>query len=207
MSAPRIAIATALLTVGVIIACLAADVLSWRNAIRSGDREFAVSAADATWKVNAILPRDPAHGLLSLGLPLRFRVAEQSFVAVQKAGQGFDNGQSESRTRGEVEAELAALAQSRDGVIASRADNMLWILAFTDSTPSGPVAAAPIDQSVADFQAAIRLDPTNADAKFNLELLLRQLIAKGVRPGANNNGGGRANGHHGAGGGLPGRGY
>jgi hypothetical protein len=207
MSAARIAIATALAGVGVILACLASDVLSWRNAVRSGDREFAVSAAGATWKASTVLPWDPARDLLSLGLPLRFRTAEQSFAAVQAAGQGFDNGQSESRTRGEVEAELAALAQSRDHVIASRADNMLGILAFTDSTPSGPVAAAPIDQSVADFQAAIRLDPANAEAKFNLELLLRQLLAKGVRPGANNNAGGRANGHHGAGGGLPGRGY
>jgi hypothetical protein len=84
---------------------------------------------------------------------------------------------------------------------------MLGILAFTDSTPSGPIAAAPIDESVADFQSAIRLDPGNTDAKFNLELLLRQLVAKGVRPGASNSAGGQATGHHGAGGGLPGRGY
>ena len=207
MSALRIAIAIALVGVGAILACLAWDVLSSRNAIRSGDRQFAVSAPGATWKANTVLPWDPARDLLGLGLPLRFRTTEQSFAAAKAAGQGFDNGLSETRTRGEVEAELAGLAQSRDRAIASRADNMLGILAFTDSTVSGPIAAAPIDQSVADFQAAIRLDPTNADAKFNLELLLRQLRAKGVRPGANNNAGGQANGHHGAGGGLPGRGY
>ena len=207
MSALRIAIAIGLLAAGAILAGLAADVLHWRDAIRSGDREFALRPASAMWKTNTLLPSDPARDLLGLGLPLRFRIAEQSFAAVQTAGQGYDNGLSETRTRGELEAELAQLAQSRDHLIASKADNMLGILAFADATPTGPLAAAPIDQSVADFQAAVRLDPTNVDAKFNLELLLRQLVAKGIRPGANNSAGGRANGHRGAGGGLPGSGY
>ncbi len=207
MKTVRLATAVALLAVATILACLASDVLSWRDAIRNGDHEFARRAVDATWNANTVLPSDPARGLLGLGVPLRFRFAEQSFAAVQTAGQGYDNGLSETRTRGELEAELVGLAQSRDHVIASRADNMLGILAFTDSTPTGPIAAAPIDQSVADFQAAIRLDPTNVDAKFNLELLLRKLLAKGIRPGANNSAGGLANGHHGAGGGLPGTGY
>ena len=35
--------------------------------------------------------------------------ASRSFAAVQAAGRGYDNGLSESRTRGELEAELAAL--------------------------------------------------------------------------------------------------
>jgi hypothetical protein len=203
----RIAGAVALIAVAAVLACFASDVLSWRDAIRNGDDAFARRAADATWKANTVLPSDPARGVLGLGLPLRFRSAAQSFAAVQEAGQGYDNGLSETRTRGELEAELVGLAQSRNHVIASRADNMLGILAFTDATPTGPVAAAPIDESVADFQAAIRLDPTNADAKFNLEVLLHQLLAKGIRPGANDSAGGLANGHHGAGGGLPGTGY
>ena len=207
MSVLRTAIALALLAVGAILAVLAADVLSWRDTIRSGDREFPRSPASAMWEANTLLPARLTRDLLGLGLPLRFRTAAQSFAAVQAAGQGYDNGLSETRTRGELEAELVGLTQNRDHVIASKADNMLGILAFADATPTGPLAAAPIDQSVADFQAAVRLDPTNTDAKFNLELLLRQLLAKGVRPGANNSAGGRANGNHGAGGGLPGSGY
>jgi len=92
-------------------------------------------------------------------------------------------------------------------VIASEADNLLGILAFADSTQTGPAAPAPVDQSVADFQAAVRLEPGNVDAKFNLELLLHQLLARGIRPGSNSSAGGPAKGHRGAGGGLPGRGY
>ena len=206
MSVRRIATACALLIVAAILGCLAADVLGWREAIERGDRTFARVAADATWNANALLHADPASDLLGLDLPLRFRSAERTFVAVQAAGQGFDNGLSETRNRGEAEAELAQLARSRDHVIASQANNLLGILAFADSSQTGPSAAAPVDQSVADFQVAVRLDPTNADAKFNLELLLRQLVARGVRHGPGSSAG-ATHGRRGAGGGLPGRGY
>ncbi|HUK44876.1 MAG TPA: hypothetical protein VLV28_06260 [Gaiellaceae bacterium] len=207
MRALRLAAAFLLLAAATILALLASDVLSWRDAMRSGDRQFVRSPADATWSASTVLPSEPSRSLLGLELPLRFRAAEQSFAAVQAAGRGYDNGFSEAKNRGELEAELTGLAQSGDRVIASEADNLLGILAFTDSTQSGPIAPAPVDESVADFQAAVRLDPSNGDAKFNLELLLRQLLAKGVRPGSNPSAGGPARGHRGAGGGIPGRGY
>jgi hypothetical protein len=106
-----------------------------------------------------------------------------------------------------VEAELAALGRGGNRVAASTADNLLGILAYSDATGSGPVAPAPVDQAVADFQAAVRLDPTNEHAKRNLELLLHTLLAHGVRHGSNNSPGGATRGHRGAGGGIPGRGY
>jgi hypothetical protein len=198
--------AVVLVAVAVLLTLLASDLLGWRNAVRRGDREFVRTPASATWHAEATLPWDPARRLLGLAAALRLRAAQQSFAAVQTAGRGYDNGLSESRTRGELEAELASLGRSHDHVIASTADNLLGILAFADATGSGPVAPAPVDQAVADFQAAIRLDPTNTDAKFNLELLLHELLAHGVRQGPNNSTGG-GHGHRGAGGGIPGRGY
>jgi hypothetical protein len=198
--------ALVLLAVAALLALLASDALGWRDAVRAGDKTFTTTPASAVWHSSSALPGDPAHGLLGLGDLLRLRSAQQSFVAVQAAGRGYDNGLSESRSRGELEAELSALGRSHDHVIASTADNLLGILAFADATGSGPVAPAPVDQSVADFQAAIRLDPTNTDAKFNLELLLHRLLAHGTRVGPNNSTGG-GHGHRGAGGGIPGRGY
>ena len=128
-------------------------------------------------------------------------------VVVAAAGNGIDNGYSESRARGTLEETLAHLAQGPDGRQDSAAENLLGILAFKDSQQRGPSAPAPVDVSVADFQAAVELDPSNQDAKFNLELLLRELLAHGVRPGSNGSSSGPAKGHQGAGGGLPGRGY
>ena len=40
------------------------------------------------------------------------------------------------------------------------------------------------------FSGGGQADPGNEDAKFNLELLLRQLVARGSRPGSNNSSGG-----------------
>jgi hypothetical protein len=86
-------------------------------------------------------------------------------------------------------------------------DNLLGILAFADSQPHGAGRPAPIERSVADFQAAVRLDPENEDAKFNLEWLLRRLVARGTRPGGTAGEGGPATGRRGAAGGVPGKGY
>jgi hypothetical protein len=196
-----------LVVAAVALGLLAHDVLTWRNALRAGDREFARSPSAAEWRASTLLPTDPARKLLGLDGALRLRATEQSFDAVQAAGRGYDNGLSESQTRGELEAELARLGLSGDHVIASTADNLLGILAFSDAAGGSPAAPAPVDQAVADFQAAVRLDPSNADAKFNLERLLRELVAHGVRPGSDNGTGGRSRGHRGAGGGVPGRGY
>lgn len=204
--ASRIALAAVLCGAAAVLVFLALDVLRWRDAIGSGDRAFARSPASATWQASTLLPGDPARGLLGLGPALRFRAGEQAFAAVEAAGNGYDNGFSEAHARGELEAELAALGMSGQRPLASEADNLLGILAFADATQTGPMAPAPAEQSVADFQAAVRLDPADVDAKFNLELVLRALIAKGVRHGASN-APGKANGHSGAGGGLAGSGY
>ena len=207
MKALRFIAAVVLLTAAVALAVLARDVLHWRNAMHRGDDQFAQSPPAATWHPTTAFPSVLSRDLLGLGLPLEFRAAQQSFAAVQAAGAGYDNGLSESRTRGELEATLADLARSGNRTLASQADNLLGILAFTDASRSGPIQPAPVDQSVADFQAAIRLDPSNAEAKFNLERLLHELIAHGVRVGPDATGGGPSRGHRGAGGGLPGRGY
>lgn len=208
MRTALLAAAVGLLAAAVVLGLLALDVLRWRDVMSSGDRELVASPAGATWAPDTVFPTSVGKNLLGLKTALRFRRAVQGFDAVRAAGTGYDNGLSESRSRGELEAALSQLAQSRDRAIASESDNLLGILAFTDATRSGPIAPAPIDQSVADFQAAVRADPANADAKYNLERLLHELIAKGVRKGPDSNAhGGPAKGRRGASGGLPGRGY
>jgi hypothetical protein len=203
----RLIAAIILLAAAFALGALAVDVIHWRDSMRAGDNELATTPARATWSPSTVYPPVLGRRLLGLDTALELRHAMQGFVAVRAAGTGYDNGLSESQSRGELEAVLSALAQARDHRIASVADNLLGILAFSDATPTGPIAPAPVDQSVADFQAAIRLDPSNTDAKFNLERLLHELIARGVRRGPGSNATGPAKGHRGASGGIPGRGY
>jgi hypothetical protein len=207
MKAARPVIAAGLLALAVLLAVLTVDVLRWRDAMHDGDRELAASPATASWHADTLAPGDPVRWLLGLDPALKFRAAAQSFAAVQAAGDGYDNGVSEAQTRGELEDQLASIALSNNHTIASAADNLLGILAFDDATTSGPIEPAPVDQSVGDFQAAVRAEPGNVAAKYNLELLLRLLVAKGVRHGSTVGGSGSSTGQQGAGGGIPGRGY
>jgi hypothetical protein len=207
MSRFRTAWAAGLIAVAVVAVLLAADLRSWRSAIKSGDERFAAQPASARWTASTTLPGDPAFHLLGLRVPVDLRRAAQQFVHVVALGNGLDNGYSESAQRGDLEATLTNLARTHDRVEASYADNLLGILSFADSQQRGPAGPAPVERSEADFQTAVQLNPQNVDAKFNLELLLRELIAKGVRPGTNSSSGGPAKGHRGAGSGLPGSGY
>jgi hypothetical protein len=206
MRVSRVVLALVLLALAVFAALLAADLTGWRDTIRAGDTRFAQSPADASWSSTAVLPGDPARAILGLSGALGYRQAAQAFAAAVAAGNGYDNGYSESRTRGALEALIESLARGDHPRRDADLENMDGILSFLDSQRTGPSAGAPVDRSVAAFRAAAQLDPANEDAKFNLEWLLRKLHAKGTRAG-NSSGGGPAKGHKGAGGGVPGRGY
>jgi hypothetical protein len=201
------ALALVLVALGVLAILFATDLRSWRSALASGDTRFAQAPASAGWTARTTLPAGLSRGLLGLSGQLAFRSADQSFVALHAVGNGVDNGYAESRARGTLEAVLLSLAQGPNALEDSEAENLLGILAFADSEQNGPSGPAPVDRSVADFQAAVQLDPGNEDAKFNLEWLLRELAAKGTRSGSTSSSIGPSKGHQGANGGTPGKGY
>lgn len=207
MSRVRLALAVVALAGAVFAALLAADLRSWQDGIRNGDVRFFQDPGAATWTPPTVLPFHLARGILGISDQLAFRRAAQTFVAVHALGNGFDNGFSESRARAALEIVLTNLARGRDHARDSAAANLLGILAFSDSLTRGAAQPAPVERSVADFQSAVQLDPANADAKFNLEWLLRQLVARGTRSDSTTSEGGAKRGRKGAGGGLPGRGY
>jgi hypothetical protein len=203
----RLGLAAVLIVVAAVAVLLARDLRSWHTAFLDGDRQYAQQPVSASWDASTTLPFDPALGILGLGRQLDLRRAAQSFVRVAALGNGVDNGYSESQQRGALETVLTNLANGPDRARDSEAENLLGILTFADTRQHGANAPAPVERSVAAFQSAVQLDPTNAAAKFNLELLLHDLLARGVRPGSSSSPGGPSKGHKGAGGGLPGRGY
>jgi hypothetical protein len=195
------------LACSVLLALLASDVLAWNHALAAGDRAYAAGAARPRWRTGLSFPFDTARNLLGVGDDVAYR---QSLLAYRNRGSApsFDNGVERREAKAAAEIALAQIEQfDRDDVRASQAANLLGILALSGPSPIAPSQPAPSDRALAEFQNAIRLNSGNADAKANLELLLRELVTHGQRQGGSAGQSGRSSGRQGAGVSPPGRGY
>jgi hypothetical protein len=207
VSKARITIAVLALVAAVFCALLASDLRSWRDAVRTGDALFEQNPASATWQTSTVLPFDPARRILGISDQIEHRRAAQSFVHVNSLGRGFDNGREAARARAELESTLEGIARGPSRERNAAATNLFAILAYKDSQTTGVVKAASVDRPLAAWQSAVQLDPTNVDAKYNLEWLHRLLVAKGKRQGESEPGEGEDTGRKGAAGGRPNKGF
>jgi hypothetical protein len=186
---------------------LAHDVSAYEDTFAGGDARIATDPATAVdWTPSTLVPGDPAGSLLDPGGAAELRRAVRSFVIADRTGLGFDSGQTKARRAATAQALLETVTLAGSAREASQADDLLGVLAFgTGSSPNG--IASPGERAIDAFTAAARLDPTNEDAKANLELALRALAPQGTRPGSNSSAGPTGTGRRGAGAGTPGRGY
>jgi hypothetical protein len=118
----------------------------------------------------------------------------------------LDNALGVTAARANAETALAAVARGH-GARASQAATLLGVLAFGDLARGGGRDSSQAETAVGDFENAVRADAGDANAKYDLELLLRALAARGVRTGPGAGSGAGATGHKGAGSGQPGQGY
>jgi hypothetical protein len=185
--------------VALVALAVAHDARSWRSAISRGDVRFAQTQS-ARWASNAWLPGDPVERLLGVENEVALRRAVVAFVVADHAGRGFDNGEHRARVRSAATVALADVAADGSRSQSAQANDLLGVL-----VSSGGGTAD--EQAIAAFQAAVRADPSNADAKYNLELALRRALPTGIRRGPGNGSGTGGTGRRGAGSGTPGRGY
>jgi hypothetical protein len=203
----RIVLATVALALALVAVLVAVDVGRWRDQIERGDRALAADPRTAVhWTPATIVPFDPARRLVGLDDDIALRRAIRQFAIAIRVPRGFDNGVQRARTRALAEASLELVLLHGSPRQVAQADVLLGVLAFgTSSAPVG--VTAPGERSVEAFAEAARLDPGNLAAKFDLELALRALAPKGTRPGSNPSAAGTGAGRHGAGAGVPGRGF
>ncbi len=191
----RIAVALLLAAVAISGALLARDVHAWRSSIDQGDAVFAVSPSRATWTPATTLGGS-AKALLGAGDDVQYRRALQLYVEAAKTPKRLDTAVERQSLRARA---ARALVKASNGAHASQAQTLLGVLAYGDT--SGAQAAS------SNFSNAVRADPSNGAAKFDLELLLRLRAARGSRSGAGPGGSFGTGGRRGAGGGVPGNGY
>ena len=190
---------------GVAALALAHDIRMWDTAVGRGDARYALEARDARWTAGTWLPRGLGATTLAINDDLAIRGAEQRFGIALATPRGFDNGRHRAQLRGEAYLELSNVVATGTRAQASRAGNLLGILAATDD--SGSDAAAAERLAAETFDSAIRADATNTDAKVNLELLLRRIRVVGERDGGGTGAGDLGDSLAGAGSGKPGSGY
>ena len=79
------------------------------------------------------------------------------------------------------------------------------MLAFRAAASGG--AQSEVDAAISDFTDALRADPSNEDAAYDLELLLRRIGVRGSRNAPGQGSGFGPSGRRGGGGGQAGNGY
>ncbi len=158
------------LALAAIAALAARDAGAWQSSLRAGD-VAASQGGTPSWTPDELAPFGFAHRLLGIDDDLAFRRAVALFHRAHTGIPSFDNGLQGSALRVAAEVELArAIRSDPNGARASAAANLLGVLSVLDATsPAG--SQTPIERSIFEFQDAIHLDPSNEQAKANLELL------------------------------------
>jgi hypothetical protein len=206
VTALRIALCGVAAVLGLGALALAHDVHAWRNAVDRGDSRYATHTTSARWETKTWLPQGVSLRTLGLRDDLRLRRAEQGFAQIESGGPRLDGGRRWAEQLAAVQVALSDVVVSGSPAQASRAGNLLGIISAGEQGGADPT----VDMRAANatFDAAVRADLANADAKHNLELLLRRLKTVGVRVGAGASlGGDYGQALAGAGAGLPGSGY
>lgn len=174
----RVALAGLCLIGAAALALLATDTLRWPGAMRAGDVRYADDPAHpGIWHLTGAFPFGAARGLLGLGDDISYREALQSFWRGKPRTLPFSDSNFFG-VRAHAQQQLAAIAlHDPNRQHSSPAANLVGVLGFANAAFDQDRSQIYLANAVDSFRTAIRLDPSNADAKYNLELALVRLQA------------------------------
>jgi len=203
VTALRLAAVAVLAAAAVIAALLAADVRAWPLALENGDASYAIFPERAMW-IPATNLGGLSRTLLGTSGDVAARQGLQEYLQAESLQQQLGNAFPAPAQRLVAIDALNGPANSTNPQVASQARTLLGILTFAEATAGGGVS--PTDTAITDFADAVRVEPGNTAAKFDLELLLRLTTPNVQRRGKRlANGFGRTG--EGASGGVPGSGF
>jgi hypothetical protein len=202
-----LALAFVAVAVAAFLVVLGIDVLRWRGDVKHADLRYEARAGERDmWRSDTWLPERLSRDLLDVDEDVQYREVLQQFALARVRQPPRD--QRDLAKRGAVETELSRLGEQslgpeRLGMIA----NLSGALSFEEARFDEGQRATFLRRSLAEFREAIKHDPANEDAKYNLELVLRLIQSVENESGA---GGGGARGDtqaSGAGAATSGSGY
>jgi hypothetical protein len=190
---------------------LALDVSRSRDALSSGDVEYRIAPDTAgLWRASTVVPFDLATSLLGTGDDVDLRLAVRSVRLARLDDPRASVSDPEvALLRNAAQVRLDAIvAGSSDPTKQSRAAGLLGVVGLARLVTETQDRVAAVAAAAANLQLAIALDPSNDEAKYNLEFVLQR--SRGIQltegaGGQNPSPGGT--GSSGAGAGDPGSGY
>jgi hypothetical protein len=202
-----VALAVVCLCAGAFAALLATDVRAWQSALRADDAAAVARPAEVMPRgANEALPFHVARDLLGLRDDLELRRALVLFHAGYTRVPSADQSSRGAAARAGAEAALERFFRGEtDARRASAAANLLGVLQLVDAAIAEVGNGASVGRAIVELQNAIRLDPSNDDAKANLELAMAQ--APPDSPFRSSRLGARGKKHGGASESSAGRGY
>ena len=167
------------IVVGVVALVLASDVRSWRDLFQRDALAYsAAPTSTVRLQASTALPHGVSKSLLGVGKNAEWLTALRKFQLAYQDTLGLNSlGRSDYLLLNQGEAALRKVTQDPDPVRASQAYNLLAVLTFREALPGTGTDPNLLQQSLTELQDAVRLDPTDEQAKENLELGLRVLIA------------------------------
>jgi hypothetical protein len=159
-----------------VLVLLALDVRMWRTTVARDDLRFrALPTHKALWSPATVLPGDPAAKLIGTGDTLAYRRALQYFW-YSRIGSNPDVREDTPTLRATAQEKLQGLITSApNSAERSAAANLLGVLVVTTPAPGSDKDAITqiLTRGAQYFQRAIAINAGNAEAKQNLELVLR----------------------------------
>jgi hypothetical protein len=204
MTPVRVSLTAVFVALAVLAVLLAGDVRAWRSSLAAGDAAYAATPSRASWSADARLG-GVAETLLGVRDDVQLRNALQRYIDASKLHLRLDNALAVESARAGAQDALEQVSHARDPRRVSQVLTLLGILAYRTSASGG--AQSQVDAAISDFTDAVRADPANMEAAFDLELLLRLTAARGSRVEPGQGGGFGRTGRRGAGSGQPGSGY
>jgi hypothetical protein len=169
-----------LIAFAVFAALVARDAAAIRRGMEGGDLAFkAQPAAERLWKIDTRLP----YSKRAFGVEddLLYRRALRAFAVDARRGENpydFDR----PAFRAEAQATLGSAEQSGlSAPLRSKAASLQGVLTFEEAIQDPINGPALMRSVVGDFERAVRIDPTNEEAKYNLEYLLRLMDPSAAR--------------------------
>ena len=172
----------ALLLAAILGVTLAVDLLRAENRVDLADAAFTSGVNQkVTWDAETLLPVGVSRGILGLGDDVTFRNAVQRFWLSKPRDPLREFGDVTRRSG--AERELARLGETdtsaeRRAVLLTMRGALLLEEARNTTTQRQVFVRRAIEQ----FRRAVVLDPSNADAVYNLELALKLLRRGGADP-------------------------